>query len=214
MSYNICRSEPVLCLNGVDINSKNCTNTFIRQIFYQIRSIKPRGKFFWNVCSTDIKWEKAWSLPCRFCISNILWELHLKILHNIYVRNYTLSKCMDIDENCLFCSDQPEKLVHLFYECNYLYKNVLEKTDYSCDLTSKDVLFYFESKSISVNFMLNLMILFSKFHIHKSKINNSKPCLKFFMVDVHLYMDSLQFIDSKKCKDTIVFAKELNLVEK
>ncbi len=34
------------------------------------------------------------------------------------------------------------------------------------------------------------------------------------MVDVHSYMDSLQFIDSKKCKDTIEFAKELNLVEK
>ncbi len=62
--------------------------------------------------------------------------------------------------------------------------------------------------------MLNLMILFGKFHIHKSKINNSKPCLKVFMVDVHSYMDSLQFIDSKQFKDTIVFAKELNLVEK
>ncbi len=123
---------------------------------------------------------------------------------------------MDIDENCLFCSDQPEKLVHLFYECNYtkkFWRDFQEKTGYSCDLTSKDVLFYFELKSISVNFMLNLMILFSKFHIHKSKINNSKPCLKFFMVDVHSYMDSLQFIDSKKCKDTIVFAKELNLVK-
>ncbi len=34
------------------------------------------------------------------------------------------------------------------------------------------------------------------------------------MVDVHSYMDSLQFIDRKKCKDTIVFAKELNLIEK
>ncbi len=88
------------------------------------------------------------------------------------------------------------------------------KTGYSCDLTSKDVLFYFESKSISVNFMLNLMILFGKFHIHKSKRNHSKPCLKVFMVDVHSYMDSLQFIDRKKCKDTIVFAKELNLIEK
>ncbi len=91
---------------------------------------------------------------------------------------------------------------------------VQEKTGYICDLNSKDVLFYFESKSISVHFMLNLMILFGKFHIHKSKLINSKPCLKVFMVDVHSYMDSLQFIDSKKFKDTIVFTKELNLVEK
>ncbi len=34
------------------------------------------------------------------------------------------------------------------------------------------------------------------------------------MVAVYSYMYSLQFIDSKKCKDTIVFVTELNLVEK
>ncbi len=45
--------------------------------------------------------------------------------------------------------------------------------------------------------MLPLMVLFGKFHIHKSKINNSEPCLKVFMVDVHSYMDPLQFIYSK-----------------
>ncbi len=109
-------------LNGVDINSKKCTNTIIRQIFYKTRSIKPRGKFFWNVFFTDIKWDKACSLPYRLCISNKVRELRLKILHNIYVSNYTLSKCMDIDGNCSFCSDQPEKLAHLFYECNYSKK--------------------------------------------------------------------------------------------
>ncbi len=70
LSYNICRPEPVLCLNGVDINSKKFTNTFIRQIFYKIRSIKPRGNFFWNVFFTDIKWDKAWSLPYRTHCTN------------------------------------------------------------------------------------------------------------------------------------------------
>ncbi len=55
--------------------------------------------------------------------------------------------------------------------------------------------------------MLILMILFGKFHIRKSRINN-------FMVDFHLYLDSLQCIDSKKCKDTIVFAKEFKLIGK
>ncbi len=95
----------------------------------------------------SLSWEKAWSLPYRFCISNKLRELHLKILHNIYVSNYTLSKCMDIDGNCSFCSDQPEKLAHLFYECNYskkfwrLIPVCPRKTGYICDLNSKDVLF-------------------------------------------------------------------------
>jgi len=33
-------------------------------------------------------------------------------------------------------------------------------------------------KTASVNVMMNLIILLIKFHIHKSKMNNSKPCLK------------------------------------
>jgi len=35
-------------------------------------------------------------------------------------------------------------------------------------------------KTTSVNVMMNLVIVLGKFHIHKSKMNNSKPCLKFF----------------------------------
>ncbi len=100
LSYNICRSEPVLCLNGVDINSKKCTNTFIRQIFYKIRSIKPRGNFFWNVFFTDIKWEKLGHFLIDSVFLTNLGNHILKILHSIYVSNYTLSKCIDIDENC------------------------------------------------------------------------------------------------------------------
>jgi len=33
--------------------------------------------------------------------------------------------------------------------------------------------------------MMNLMILFGKFYVHKMKINNFKPCLKVFMADFH-----------------------------
>jgi len=108
-SLNICRSDPVLYLNGVDFNSKKCSNKFIRNIFYKNRSFQPRGKFFWNICFPEIIWKKAWLLPFRFCIPNKYREIHLKILHNIYVNNYTLSKFTEIDENCSFCLNQPEK---------------------------------------------------------------------------------------------------------
>jgi len=108
-SLNICRSDPVLYLNGVDFNSKKCSNKFIRNIFYKNRSFQPRGKFFWNICFPEIIWKKAWLLPFRFCIPNKYREIDLKILHNIYVNNYTLSKFTEIDENCSFCLNQPEK---------------------------------------------------------------------------------------------------------
>jgi len=50
-------------------------------------------------------------------------------------------------------------------------------------------------KTASVNVMMNPIILLGKFHIHKSKMNNSKPCLKFifyfFWSDFQLYIESL-----------------------
>lgn len=46
------------------------------------------------------------------------------------------------------------------------------------------------------------------------KIKRNKPSLNVFMVDFDLYLDSLQCIDSKKCKDAIWFAKEFKLIEK
>jgi len=53
--------------------------------------------------------------------------------------------------------------------------------------------------------MMNLLNLLGKFHIHNSKMNNSKPCLK--LIFSFQYIESLKCID-KKCSDTIVFAKE------
>lgn len=52
-SLNICRIEPVLYLNGVDINSKKCSNKVIRNIFYKNRSFQPRGKFFGYLLPRD-----------------------------------------------------------------------------------------------------------------------------------------------------------------
>lgn len=86
-----------------------------------------------------------------------------------------------------------------------------EKTSLICNLNAKNVLIYFESKNSFFDFMVSLMILIGKYHIRKS---NSKPCLNVFMVDFFSYLYSIQFINSKKSKDTIVFAKKVNLIGK
>jgi len=54
-------------------------------------------------------------------------------------------------------------------------------------------------KTASVNVMMNLIILLGKFHIYKSKMNNSKPCLKFFFFFGLIF--SFQYILSLKCID-------------
>jgi len=51
-------------------------------------------------------------------------------------------------------------------------------------ITCKDVLLYFESKI----FLVDIIILYGTFNLHKSKRSNSKskPCFEFFMFDYAL----------------------------
>ena len=79
-----------LNINGIDIMSSNCTNNHIRKCFLNLKKISPRGKFFWNSHFTDVNWHRAWLVPFRYCITNKVRELHLKILHNI---GYILQTC-------------------------------------------------------------------------------------------------------------------------
>ncbi len=55
---NISRIDRTLHVNGVDICSGKCTNKLIRQLLYKNRSIKPRGKFFWDTYFENIIWKK------------------------------------------------------------------------------------------------------------------------------------------------------------
>ncbi len=57
--------------------------------------------------------------------------------------------------------------------------------------------------------MVNLLILYGKFHIHKSKRCNTKPCFKAFMAEFLMFIDSLKCTGNKKSKYTFMFAKKI-----
>ncbi len=84
--------------NSLVINAQH-----IRKCLYNKRKISPRGKNFWNSLFKDIDWSKAWLVPFKFLILNKIRELHLKLLHNIYLTNTYISKFSDADDCCTFC---------------------------------------------------------------------------------------------------------------
>ncbi len=54
--------------------------------------------------------------------------------------------------------------------------------------TLKDVILYYENKSNKdLEFIVNLFILFAKFHIHKQTFLNSSPLLNLFCSDFDFY---------------------------
>ena len=107
----VLRIEPLLFVNGIAIMDIKCT-------LFEKRKISPRRKAFWNSIFNDIDWQRAWLLPYKFCITNKIKQVHIQILHNIYVTNLYLSKFLDIENKCLFCNGDSESLTHLFYHCS------------------------------------------------------------------------------------------------
>lgn len=112
------RKFPDLIVDGIKIFSHSCNNKHIRSIFQSNHKITPRGKFFWNAQITGINWKEAWLNPYKLCMQNKVKEVHFKILHKIYPCKASLSKFMDIDNKCSFCTVHEEDLAHLFYNCD------------------------------------------------------------------------------------------------
>ena len=91
------RNKPLLMINGLGVIDSKCNNKHICNTFYEKRKTTPRGKAFWDNTFMDTDWTKAWTLHYKYCISNKIKEVHIKILHTIYPTNLYFSKFLNIE---------------------------------------------------------------------------------------------------------------------
>ncbi len=99
-------------LDGVSILDRKCNNNFLRQICRPFRI--PPAKSFWNSRFQDIKWEEAFMVSRRYCITNKIREVSFKIIHCIYPVNEVIKRFKkDIDLKCAFCNMNDESIYHL-----------------------------------------------------------------------------------------------------
>ena len=63
-------------------------------------------------------WEAIWKIPREIDLSNKQKYLQIQINNHVLPTNYSVSKYNPlIDPRCSFCGNEPEKLSHLFYDC-------------------------------------------------------------------------------------------------
>ena len=205
----------LLMINGIHILSFECNNKHIRNTFFEKRKISPRGKSFWNSVFSEIVWPKAWLLPHKYCVTNKIKEVHIKILHNIYPSNAILSKFSDTGELCNFCNSCNETTLHLFCQCVHssrfwrdLEQFIASYCNENTVLSSQAVLIYFEHKSQNIEFMVNLLILYGKFFIHKCKFAKTSPNFKAFICEFEKYIHTLTFVLNKKSIKTLTVYNE------
>ena len=155
-------------------------NCGIRSLFQNDIVSVPYVVAYWNNCVSDLNWKKIWTLPSTLLITNKMKEVSFKIIHRYYPSKLFLQRFkLDIDVNCSFCNMYPEDVTHLFWNCshsNHLWKDICtfitRFIDPKFSLCIEHVLFgFFNYTSSQANqyFIINLIILLAKWHIHKCK---------------------------------------------
>uniref|UniRef100_A0A3P9L5I7 Reverse transcriptase domain-containing protein n=1 Tax=Oryzias latipes TaxID=8090 RepID=A0A3P9L5I7_ORYLA len=193
-------------------------NKKIRSLFQKDIAVVPYVTHYWRKFAPDIEWKKVWTLSSKYFISNKPRDVCFKLLHRCYPAKSSLH--IDIDKNCSFCKLDTETIIHLFWKCpptvifwkdftSFVRCKVYEKFD----LVYKDVLFGFYSVNNSLRreyYLINLLIILAKFHIHKCKFSEKKPLFKLFMIELNQYIKAIKYSSNPKAIrtfDTLEFFK-------
>lgn len=223
-------SFPILC-HSVDLcntyvgkqclsSSKSKNNKKIRVLF-QMESISvPYVLSYWNGLVSDIPWKKVWSLPHKYLITNKMREIAFKLIHRVYPDKCFLKRLKkDIDTNCCFCLDNLETSLHLFWNCSYttsFWCDILEfvkcYVNPNFEFTYRNVLFGFhECEKNGDTYLINLIFLFAKYHIHKCKFSKCKPLFLRFKLELKMYFESIELSKNLKAIRTMALLKDFGL---
>lgn len=187
-------------------------NRKIRALFQKSIATVPYVTHHWKQFVDNIQWTKVWTLPYSFFITNKQREISYKLLHRCYPAKYNLRKVMDT--TCTFCETEIETSVHLFWTCPYTvifwkeFVNFVRCFLKHFILLYKDMLFGFykihnlEKKHY---YIINLLLLLGKFHIHKSKVLKRKPLFKILKLEFQQYKETIQQSSKFKAKQTLDF---------
>ena len=141
-------------------------------------------------------------------------KVSFKIIHRYYpAKQYLLRFKLDLYVNCSLCGICPETMVYLFWQCPYtitfwkdLSRYITDKSISDFSLLWKDALFGFQdnkSKKQKEIYLINLLIVLGKYHIHKAKFNNSKPSFIAFGKETLQYIKTIYDSKNKKAAKTI-----------
>ena len=142
-------------------------------------------------CFAD--WTSAYCLAARCTKSTKLVNFQFRFLHRILPTNLFLTK-IDIkqDPNCSFCTNHPESLIHIFWNCTIVatfWENLTEKLKQvnlmSIDY-SKHTAIYLGLRPDTSKFslQLNFCFLLARYYIWCCRVSKKIPILTTFLVSL------------------------------
>ncbi len=93
---------------------------------------------------------------------------------------------------------QPNLLGKINPKCvlSYIYQIGLFLTQ--CFLEC--ILLLYKNKSLEQNLVINLIIMFGKYHMHIRKWSNNNPNVTLFKIELKHYIEALKYLRNKKAK--------------
>ncbi len=202
----------------IDITKRRCSNKYIRNCMQT--TTLPLGQSFWNSFYGEISWQKAWMVGEKFCLNNKVKEVSFKILHKIYPTQKILARFnIDIDLLCKFCGNEEETIHHLFYQCEFSKAFWTDVQHYIRTITGqvmllqeKGIFIYFEENlDDSTVFLVQLILMLGKFHIHKKKWTDANPNADLFVLELQQYVATIKDCKNKKAVRTNRVLQSLNI---
>ena len=144
-------------------------------------------------------WSIVYNIPYKCTTDTKLRWFQFRLIHRILGVNSFLLKINKVDSGlCSFCNLEEETIIHLFCGCPItllFWNNVaqwlreISKTQVQID--EELCLFGVRSYQFCA---LNTIILISRFHIYKMKMNNKLPNFGIFKGEVKRYFDLERYI--------------------
>ena len=174
----------------IPLKHKSQVHALIYQKLIRAKSLTPRKsqlKWFQDCNYSDeedtFNWELAYLMAQRCTKSTKLIEFQFKLLHRrIPTNDFLLKIGRKENDNCTFCNNSSETLIHLFWSCHVtssFWKSVTDWLQNALPLISKYNLLnkhYCTGLEAGTSFYqilvsIKLFLLLARFHIWQAKMN-------------------------------------------
>ena len=145
----------------------------------------------YSLSSENLDWSSAYLLALRCTKSTKLIEFHFKLFHRRLATNNFLFKIkLTENENCTFCQNAPETLIHLFWTCqktSKLWKSIVEWLQNMNIIQNNFTLLNITSAlrlkpdTSKYALQINYCLLLARYHIWLAKTNETLPHFEHYL---------------------------------
>ncbi|MCG7878665.1 MAG: reverse transcriptase domain-containing protein [Candidatus Thiodiazotropha endolucinida] len=150
------------------------------------KNIIPTSQLKWERIfnNTQLNWKYIYGAPAKSCHNTKMHWFQFRIIHRIIATNDLLLK-MNIRQSnlCTFCNAEPEKIEHLFWQCNVVNRFwdtveqwIFATANYMVNIDKHRALFGISSMSPAMQ-PINYILIATRHYIYTCRVNSSNLSL-------------------------------------